>query len=89
MTCKTRRRPKRKVKPTLLNLKSLQNTESKSAFVNLAKNHSQNYNVESQSHTDISMSITKIVHSVAKNTLPPLDNQNRCNEIWKNDHKFK
>ena len=34
------------------------------------------------------MNITKTLKSAVKITLPPLIDQNRCNEIWKNDHKF-
>ena len=71
MTCKNRRRPKRKVKATPVNLKSLSNTETKRA-VNVIKNHSQNYSPESQSPTDISTNITEILNSAAENTLPPL-----------------
>ena len=49
MTRKACRRPKQKVKTEPLNLKSLQNTETKRALANAVKNHLQNYSVESQS----------------------------------------
>ena len=88
MTPKARRRPKRKVKTKPLNLKLLQNTEIMRAFVNAVENQLQNRNVESQSSAEISINMTKILNSAAENVLAPFVNQNRCNEIQKNDQEF-
>ena len=81
MTRKARRRPKRKVKTKPLNLKLLQNTEIMRTFVNAVENQLQNCNVETQSPAEISINMTKTLNSAAENTLPPLVNQDRCNEI--------
>ena len=81
MTRKARRRPKRKVKTKPQNLKLLQNTEIMRAFVNAVENQLQNRKVESQSPAEISINMTKTINFAAENTLPPLVNQNRWNEI--------
>lgn len=60
----------------------------KSAFAKLVKNYSQNYNVESQSSTEISMNITKMLKSATESMLLLWVNENRCNKIWKNNQKF-
>ena len=82
MTRKTCRGPTWKVRPEPLNLKSLQNGETKRVFLKAVKDRLRNYNLESQSPTEILMNITKILNS------PPLVNQNCCKEIWKNDQEF-
>ena len=60
----------------------------KSAFVKLVENYSQNYNVKSQSPTEMSMNIIKMLKSATGNMLPLWVNENRCNKIWKNNQKF-
>ena len=45
MTVKVHKRPKRKVKIKPIKVKSLQNTETKRAFVNAVGNYLQNYKV--------------------------------------------
>ena len=89
VTCKARIKPKQKAKTKPLNLKSLQNTEKKKAFVNMLIINLRCYNAESQSPIEISMGVIKILSFAGQNTLPPLVNQKRCNEIWKKyDQEF-